>query len=52
MYIMSNAKIIHINESTKEPKQLQKNQTLTIIKRLKMLIELKKMKLMVYPKGN
>jgi transposase len=39
---MSKAKIIHINESSKELKQLQKNQPLTIIKRLNMLIELKK----------
>ena len=42
MYIMSKAKIILINESSKELKQLQKNQPLTIIKRLNMLIELKK----------
>ena len=39
---MSKAKIIHIKESLKELKQLQKNQPLTIIKRLNMLIELKK----------
>lgn len=42
MYIMSKAKFIHIKESSKELKQLQKNQPLTIIKRLNMLIELKK----------
>jgi len=42
MYIMSKAKIIHIKESSKELKQLQKQQPLTIIKRLNMLIELKK----------
>ena len=42
MYIMSKAKIIHIKESSKELKQLQKNQPLTIIKRLNILIELKK----------
>ena len=42
MYIMSKAKIIHIKESSKELKQLQKNKPLTIIKRLNMLIELKK----------
>jgi transposase len=42
MYIMSKATIIHIKESSKELKQLQKNQPLTIIKRLNMLIELKK----------
>ena len=39
---MSKAKIIHIKESLKELKQLQKNQPLTIIKRINMLIELKK----------
>ena len=39
---MSKAKIIHVKESSKELKQLQKNQPLTIIKRLNMLIELKK----------
>jgi transposase len=39
---MSNAKIIHIKESSRELKQLQKNQPLTILKRLNMLIELKK----------
>jgi transposase len=39
---MSKATIIHIKESSKELKQLQKNQPLTIIKRLNMLIELKK----------
>lgn len=42
MYIMSNAKIIYVKESSKELKLLQKNQPLTIIKRLNMLIELKK----------
>lgn len=42
MYIMSKAKIIHIKESSKELKLLQKHQPLTIIKRLNMLIELKK----------
>ncbi len=42
MYIMSKAKIIHIKESSKELKQLQKNQPLIIIKRLNMLLELKK----------
>ena len=52
MYIMSKAKIIHVKESSKELKQLQKNQPLTIIKRLNMLIELKKMELMVYQKGS
>ena len=39
---MSKAKIIHIKESSKELRQLQKNQSLLIIKRLNMLIELKK----------
>jgi len=39
---MSKATIIHIKESSKELKQLQKNQPLTIIKRLNMLLELKK----------
>jgi len=39
---MSKAKIIHIKESSKELKQLQKNQPLIIIKRLNMLLELKK----------
>jgi transposase len=39
---MSKAKIIHVKESSKELKQLQKKQPLTIIKRLNMLIELKK----------
>jgi transposase len=39
---MSKAKLIHIKESSQELKQLQKNQPLTIIKRLNMLIELKK----------
>jgi len=39
---MSKAKIIHIKESSKELKQLQKQQPLIIIKRLNMLIELKK----------
>lgn len=42
MYIMSKAKIIRIKESLKELKQLQRDQPLTIIKRLNMLIELKK----------
>jgi transposase len=42
MYIMSKAKIIHIKESSKELKKLQKQQPLLIIKRLNMLIELKK----------
>ena len=42
MYIMAIAKIIPIKESIKELKQLQKNQSLTIIKKLLMLIELKK----------
>lgn len=42
MYIMSKAKIIHIKETLKDLKQLQKDQPLTIIKRLNMLIELKK----------
>ena len=42
MYTMSKATIIHIKESSKELKQLQKNQPLTIIKRLNMLLELKK----------
>jgi hypothetical protein len=42
MYIMSKAKIIHVKETSKELKQLQKNQPLTIVKRLNMLIELKK----------
>lgn len=39
---MAKPKIIHIKESLKELKQLQKNQSLTIIKKLLMLIELKK----------
>lgn len=39
---MSKAKIIQIKESLKDLKQLQKDQPLTIIKRLNMLIELKK----------
>jgi transposase len=39
---MSKATIIHIKESSKELKQLQKDQPLTIIKRLNMLVELKK----------
>lgn len=39
---MSKAKIIHVKESSKELKQLQKNKPLIIIKRLNMLIELKK----------
>ena len=39
---MSKAKIIHIKESCKELRQLQKKQSLLIIKRLNMLIELKK----------
>ena len=39
---MAKAKIIHIKESLKELKLLQKNQPLTIIKKLLMLIELKK----------
>jgi len=39
---MSKATIIHVKESSKELKQLQKNQPLTIIKRLNMLLELKK----------
>lgn len=39
---MSRAKQIHIKESAKELKQLQKNQPITIIKRLNMLLELKK----------
>lgn len=39
---MSRAKVIHIKESSKELKQLQKGQPLTIIKRLNMLLELKK----------
>ena len=39
---MAKPKIIHIKESLKELKQLQKNQSLTIIKKLFMLIELKK----------
>lgn len=42
MYIMSHAKILHIKESSKELKQLQRQQPLIIIKRLNMLIELKK----------
>lgn len=42
MYIMAKAKIIHVKESSKELKQFQKNQPLSIIKRLNMLIELKK----------
>lgn len=42
MYTMSKATIIHVKESSKELKQLQKNQPLTIIKRLNMLLELKK----------
>lgn len=42
MYTMSKATIINIKESSKELKQLQKNQPLTIIKRLNMLLELKK----------
>ena len=42
MYIMSKAKIIRIKESSNELKQLQKDQPLTIIKRLNMLIALKK----------
>lgn len=39
---MAKAKIIHVKESSKELKQFQKNQPLSIIKRLNMLIELKK----------
>ena len=39
---MAHAKIILIKESVKELKSLQKNQCLTVIKRLNMLIELKK----------
>ena len=39
---MAKAKIIHIKESLKELKLLQKNQPLTILKKLLMLIELKK----------
>ena len=39
---MSKAKIIHIKESLKELKLLQRNQPLTIIKKLLMLMELKK----------
>ena len=39
---MSKAKIIHVKETSKELKQLQKNQPLIIVKRLNMLIELKK----------
>lgn len=39
---MAKAKIIHVKESVKELKALQKDQPLTIIKRLNMLIELKK----------
>jgi transposase len=39
---MASAKFIDIKESVKELKSLQKNQCLTIIKRLNMLIELKK----------
>ena len=39
---MSKATVIHVKESSKELKQLQKNQPLTIIKRLNMLLELKK----------
>lgn len=42
MYIMAKAKIIHVKESIKELKTLQKNQPLTIVKRLHMLVELKK----------
>ena len=42
MYTMSKATVIHVKESSKELKQLQKNQPLTIIKRLNMLLELKK----------
>jgi transposase len=42
MYIMAKAKIIHVKELVKELKALQKGQSLTIIKRLNMLIELKK----------
>jgi transposase len=39
---MSHPKLILVKESVKELKQLQKNQPLTIIKRLNMLIEMKK----------
>lgn len=39
---MSKAKIIHIKETLKDLKLLQKGQPLTIIKRLNMIIELKK----------
>lgn len=39
---MANPKIIHVKESSKELKHLQKNQPLTIIKRLNMLLELRK----------
>jgi transposase len=42
MYIMANAKLVHVKESVKELKSLQKNQPLIILKRLNMLIELKK----------
>ena len=42
MFIMAKAKIIHIKESLKELKLLQKNQSLTILKKLLMLIESKK----------
>ncbi len=40
--IMAKAKIIQVKESVKELKTLQKDQSLTIIKRLNMLIELRK----------
>lgn len=42
MYIMANAKVIHVKESSAELKRLQKNKPLIIIKRLNMLLELKK----------
>jgi hypothetical protein len=42
---MAKAKIIHIKESLKELKLLQKNQSFTILKKLLMLIELYQLQL-------
>jgi transposase-like protein len=39
---MAHAKIIYVRESSRELKRLQKNQPITIVKRLNMLMELKK----------
>jgi transposase len=42
MYIMAHPKIVYVKESAAELKRLQKKQSLTIVKRLNMLLELKK----------